>query len=181
MHCPRCDYVLYRPRSQSITKTFALSLAGLFLLFPANFLPIMGIKFLGKAHEGTIWEGVTVLFQEGMWFVALLVFLASIFFPVINMTFSLMISSHLYFGWQNDKLNDWMRYLERIEEWAMLEVYLLGIIVACVKLSSMADLKLGLGLTAFVLLLIMNILLASNFDSALFWQGIDEVNANEKK
>ncbi|MDD5412330.1 MAG: paraquat-inducible membrane protein A, partial [Methylobacter sp.] len=35
-HCPRCGYLLQRPRKQSIERTFALSIAGLILIFPAN-------------------------------------------------------------------------------------------------------------------------------------------------
>jgi paraquat-inducible protein A len=52
--------------------------------------------------------------------------------------------------------------------------------VACVKLASMAELKFGLGLSAFVLLLIVTVTLTSNFDSPLFWEKIQQLNAKEK-
>jgi paraquat-inducible protein A len=59
-----------------------------------------------------------------------------------------------------------------LEEWAMLEVYMLGIIVACVKLSSLADLKFGLGLFAYAAFLIITVMLSSGLDRVLFWQHI---------
>lgn len=180
-HCPRCHYLLHRPRTDSIARTFALSLTGLFLLFPANLLPIVGIKVLGNSHDGTLWSGVMTLFDEGMWAVAFVVFLASVLFPVLSIVLSLLISSHLYFNHANRHLSLWLRTLQHIDEWAMLEVYLLGIIVACVKLASMAELKFGLGLTAFVLLLLVTVMLASNFDGTLFWQRIEQLNSHEKK
>lgn len=180
-HCPRCHYLLHRPRAHSIARTFALSLTGLFLLLPANLLPIVGIKILGSTHDGTLLSGAVTLFDEGMWGVASLVFLSSILFPVLSIVLSLLISGHLYFNRPNPYLNKWLRTLQHIEEWAMLEVYLLGIIVACVKLASMAELKFGLGLTAFVLLLLVTVTLASNFDSTLFWQRIEQLNADKKK
>ncbi len=181
VHCPRCDYLLHRPRDQSISRTFALSLAGLFLLFPANFLPMIGVKALGSYHDGTLLDGAFTLFREGMWGVAILVFFSSIFFPVLSIVLSLLISGHLYFNRPNRHLSFWLRTLQHIDEWAMLEVYLIGIIVACVKLASMAELKFGLGLTAFVLLLFVSLMLANNFDRALFWQRIEQLKIHEKK
>ncbi len=180
-HCPRCHYLLHRPRAQSVVRTFALSLTGLCLLLPANLLPIVGVKILGTSHDGTLLSGVMTLFNEGMWGVAILVLLSSILFPMLSIVLSLLISGHLYFNRPNRYLSEWLRTLQHIDEWAMLEVYLLGIIVACVKLASMAELKFGLGLTAFVLLLLVTVTLASNFDSTLFWQQIERLNTDEKK
>ena len=179
-HCPRCHYLLRRPKNDSILHTFVLSLTGLFLALPANILPIMSIKVLGNTQDGTLWGGVVTLFNEGMWGIAIVVFLASMLFPILSILLSLLISAHLYFNRFNRYLILSLRLLHHIEEWAMLEVYLMGIIVACVKLSSMSELKFGLGLSAFVLLLIVSITLSSNFDSALFWQKMDQLRSKKR-
>jgi paraquat-inducible protein A len=173
--CPRCGYLLQRPRKQSIERTFALSAAGLILILPANLLPLVGIKVLGNTRDGTLWSGVATLYQEDMWAVAILVFLSSILFPLVNIVLSLLVSGHLYFRKPNRYLPRWMRWLQHIEEWAMLEVYTLGIIVACVKLASMAELRFGFGLYAFVALLIVNAMLASSLDQYLFWRRIEQL------
>jgi paraquat-inducible protein A len=173
--CPRCGYLLQRPRKQSIERTFALSVAGLILILPANLLPLVGIKVLGNTRDGTLWSGVATLYQEDMWAVAILVFLSSILFPLVNIVLSLLVSGHLYFQKPNRYLPRWMRWLQHIEEWAMLEVYTLGIIVACVKLASMAELRFGFGLYAFVTLLIVNAMLASSLDQYLFWRRIEQL------
>jgi paraquat-inducible protein A len=173
--CPRCGYLLQRPRKQSIERTFALSVAGLILILPANLLPLVGIKVLGNTRDGTLWSGVATLYQEDMWAVAILVFLSSILFPLVNIVLSLLVSGHLYFRKPNRHLPRWMRWLQHIEEWAMLEVYTLGIIVACVKLASMAELRFGFGLYAFVALLIVNAMLASSLDQYLFWRRIEQL------
>ncbi|MFZ2724669.1 MAG: paraquat-inducible protein A [Methylococcaceae bacterium] len=174
IHCPRCNYLLQRPRANSIERSFALSITGLFLIIPANYLPLMGIKLVGNSKDSTLWSGVTSLFSEDLWGVALLVFLASMLFPLINILLSLFISAHLYFNRTNTYLAKALRCLQHLTEWAMLEVYLLGIIVACVKLSSMAELKFDWGLVAFIALLIINVLLISNLDESLFWQRIKQ-------
>jgi paraquat-inducible protein A len=171
-HCPRCGYLLQRPRKQSIDRTFALSIAGLILILPAYFMPIVGIIVLGKSKDGTLWTGVINLFTEHLWGVAVLVFLSSILFPLLNIILSLLISAHLYFKRPNRHLAFWMRCLQHIDEWAMLEIYTLGIIVACVKISSLAELTFGFGLYAFIALLIVTGMLASSLDKVLFWREI---------
>lgn len=176
--CPRCGCLLHHPRRQSIERTLALSIAGLIVALPANLLPLIGISFLGHSQDGTLWSGVIALFKEDMWAVAILVFLSSVLFPLVNILLSLLISAHLYFQKPNKRLGAWMRCLQHLEEWAMLEVYTLGIIVACVKLSASADLKFGLGLYAFIALLIITVMLAGSLDQYLFWQRIDGLRRN---
>ncbi|MFA5018117.1 MAG: paraquat-inducible protein A, partial [Methylobacter sp.] len=148
---------------------------GLILIFPANLMPLIGIKMLGGAKDGTLWSGVVALFDEHLWGVAVLVFLSSILFPLLNIVLSLLISAHLYFKKPNRHLAHWMRWLQHMDEWAMLEVYMLGVIVACVKLAATSELKFGFGLYAFVALLIVTGMLASSLDKVLFWRQIGQL------
>lgn len=175
-HCPRCGCLMSRPREQSIERTFALSIAGLILFFPANLLPMVGLNVLGNLNTGILMSGVIALFNEGMAAVAVVVFLASILFPLVHIGLSLLISGHLYFNFPNRHLIGWMRWRHHLDEWVMLEVYLLSIIVACVKLMSLAPLIFGWGLYAFVALIIITTMLTSGLDSALFWQRIDQLS-----
>ncbi|WP_024296885.1 paraquat-inducible protein A [Methylomicrobium lacus] len=172
-HCPRCGFLLQRAQKNSIERSLALSITGLLLFIPANCLPLLGIKFLGNTKDGILFSGVMALYAEHMWAVAALVFLSSMLFPLVNILLTLAISAHLYLNRPNRNLAQWMRWLQHLDEWAMLEVYTLGIIVACVKLSSMADLRFGMGLYAFVGLLLVAVTLAGSLDSALFWRRID--------
>ncbi|UOA09379.1 MULTISPECIES: paraquat-inducible protein A [Methylobacter] len=174
-HCPRCGLLLSRPRKQSIERTFALSITGFILFFPSVLLPMMGITVLGDANTGTLLSGVIALFNENMWPVAIVVFLASIMFPLVHISLSLLISGHLYFKRSNRYLVTWMRWMYHLDEWIMLEVYMLGIIVACVKLMAIAPLKFGWGLYAFIALIIITTLLTSNLDNRLFWQRIEQL------
>jgi paraquat-inducible protein A len=175
-HCPRCGFLFFRPHKQSVERTFALFVAGFILFFPANLLPLVGLKILGNVNSGILMSGVIALFNEGMVAVAVVVFLASILFPLVHIGLSLLISGHLYFNRHNRYLISWMRWRHHLDEWVMLEVYLLSIIVACVKLMSLASLSFGWGLYAFVALIIVTTMLTGGLDNALFWQRIDQLN-----
>lgn len=171
-HCPRCGYLLQNYRKQGIEHTLALSIAGLILTVPTNLMPLVGITMMGNTKDGTLWSGVAMLFTEDHWALALLVFLSSMLFPFLTIILSLLISAHLFFNKPSRYLVRWMQWLLHIEEWAMLEVYLLGIIVACVKLSANADLRFGFGLYAFVGLLVITVMLSANMDRQQFWSRI---------
>lgn len=175
-HCPRCGFLLSKPRKQSVERTFALSIAGFILFFPANLLPMVGITIMGNVNTGILLSGVIALFNDGMVAVAIVVFLASIFFPLVYLTLSMLISGHLYFNQPNRYLIGWMRWMHHLDEWVMLEVYMLGIIVACVKLMALAPLKFGGGLFAFIALIIITTMLTGGLDPRLFWQRIEKLS-----
>jgi paraquat-inducible protein A len=179
-HCPRCGLLLSRSRKQSIERTFALSIAGFILFFPTNLLPMVGLTVLGNANTGILISGVIALYNDGMEAVAIVVFLSSILFPLVHLCLSLFISGHLYFNCPNRYLVGWMRWMHHLDEWVMLEVYMLGIIVACVKLMAIAPLKLGWGLYAFIALIIITTLLTSSLDNRLFWQRIEQLRKENK-
>jgi paraquat-inducible protein A len=171
-YCPRCGCLLRRPRRRSIERTLALSAAGLILALPATFLPILNISIFGNSHDGNLISGIHALIKQDMLPIAGLVFFASVFIPLLNLTLAFLISLHLYLRKANKMLAAWLRWFQHLNEWAMLEVYALSIIVAYVKLSSMSDLRFGLGLYAFICLLIVNAMLASELDYHFFWQHI---------
>ncbi len=179
-HCPRCGFLLHRPHKHSIERTLALSAAGLVLIVPANLLPMLTIKILGKTQEGTLWSGVSALLKEDMWAVAAMVLLSSVALPVINLILAFLISFHLFAEKFNRRIMVWMRWYQHLFEWAMIEVYALGIIVACVKLSDMADIKFGFGLYAFIGLLMINTLLANEFDNYTFWRSITHLSKRQR-
>lgn len=171
-HCPRCGYLLQRPHKHSIERTLALSISGLILIIPVNLLPMLNVNILGNAQESTLWSGVTALFKEDMWAVAILVMLSSVLLPLVNTILAFLVSLHLFIKTPNRYIVTWMRWYQHLYEWAMIEVYALGIIVACVKLSDMADVRFGFGLFAFVGLLVINAMLANEFDGYTFWHRI---------
>jgi paraquat-inducible protein A len=174
-HCPRCGYLLQRPHKHGIERTLALAIAGLILMIPANLLPMIAIKLLGNSQEGNLWTGVLMLFKEELWTVAVLVMLSSVLLPLVNLGLAFVISFHLFLEKPNSDLSFLMRWYQHLNEWAMIEVYALGIIVAWVKLSDDADVKFGLGLYAFIGLLVINAMLANELDCYSFWQRIRQL------
>lgn len=168
--CGRCEDVLVRRSPSSRTRTAAFALAALFLYLPANIYPIMTMEYMGRHTENTIWGGVQLLYTEGMWYVAAIVFVASILAPLLKLVglFFLVASR----GRQRQKFRTWLyKFVGQIGPWAMLDVFLLSILVALIRFGKFATVIPGAGVYAFVSVVIFTLLASSSFDPQLIWQN----------
>ena len=170
--CIRCGAVLRRYRFDGISRAFALNLAALLLFGVANALPLMTMKLAGREQAATLFEGVLGLYRAGMWELALLVLLVAIVFPLVVTVGTLWVLWHLRTGRVNMTLATVMRIVGLLRPWAMTEVYLLGLIVAWVKLRDLATIELGLALVAFVIFIVIMIWAGSALDTQEVWDRI---------
>ncbi len=170
--CPRCGYELFRHRHRVVRRSLALVIAALLFYVPANFLPIMQLNLLGQTTEDTVWSGVVGLYDSGMQGIAVVVFLSSMAVPLLKLLCQLLVllSIRLDYGRGYGLLL--YRIYHHMREWGMLEVYLMGILVAIVKLMDLADLSLGLGLLCFIALLLVQVWLEVTMSPHQIWEAL---------
>jgi paraquat-inducible protein A len=174
--CYRCGSTVERRRVNSLATTGALSLAALIFYLPANLYPILRMNYYGAHTENTIWDGCVRLFQDGQWLVATIVFLASIMIPLCKLLglFFLVVTAKVKSTrWQRERTRV-SQIIEVIGPWAMLDVFLLAILVALVRLKELATVLPGPGLLPFTAVVVLTILASASFDPKLIW------NAQEK-
>ena len=83
--CRRCGAHLYDRRNHSIQKTLALLLTAMLCYIPANTYPILETRLLGRDESSTILGGVWAFVQDGSFFVAFIIFFASVLIPLAKM------------------------------------------------------------------------------------------------
>lgn len=176
--CCRCGSVITERRAGSLALTAALSLAALILYVPANVHPILSMSLHGRYSESTLWDGVVSLFRHDQWLVATVVFLASILIPLCKLiglfllvTLAKLKSVH----WRQERTRLY-KFIEVIGPWAMLDVLLLAVLVALVKLEKIATVLPGAGLVAFTAVVVLTILASLSFDPKLIWNEADETS-----
>lgn len=148
--CPRCRSTLARGRRASIDHCLALSIAALVCLGIALTTPLLHLASEGRHSSSTIVDGALSLGASGYLALALLVFAASVAIPVMRVVGLIAVLVPLRLGHRPRVLPHAYRHLESLAPWAMLEVYLLGLLVAFVKLGDVADVAPGTALYAFV-------------------------------
>jgi paraquat-inducible protein A len=167
--CARCDTVLERHQPDSRQNTAALSLAALFLYVPANIYPILNMEYLGRHTENTVWQGVVKLYQDGMWHIATIVFAASILIPLLKLTglFFLVVTRSR--RWQKGRTVIY-KTISAVGPWAMLDVFLLSVLVALIRFGKFATVIPGPGAIAFTSVVVLTIFASSSFDPQLIWK-----------
>jgi paraquat-inducible protein A len=179
-HCPRCGYLLHHPVRDSVDKILALSWTGLFLSLPAYFLPILRLDLLGDEHEVSLLSGVWHLYKGGYWLIALAILLSSVLVPLVKKLLLLFVVWHLKAPRHSkgrrvpSNLALAFRGYHYLVAWGMLEVFLLAVMVAVIKLRDLGDLQPGIGLYCFIAVLAVAILQALNLDSRQFWTLIEQ-------
>ncbi len=170
--CTRCGSKLSEGPRGSLALTAALALAALILYVPANVYPIMRMHFHGAYSENTVWDGVVALADQNQWFVAIVVFLASIVIPVMKLTglLYLVVTIRFRIGRRLRDRTRIYRFIDVIGPWAMLDVFLLAVLVALVQLGTIATVLPGPGLVAFAAVVVLTMFATASFDPRMIWQ-----------
>ncbi|KAI2673545.1 MULTISPECIES: paraquat-inducible protein A [unclassified Pseudomonas] len=176
--CPRCGYELYANRHNVVQRSLALVIAALLLYIPANFLPIMELNLLGQSSHDTVWSGVVGLFDTGMQGVAVVVFLCSMGIPLAKLLCQLAVLLSIRFDIGRSYGLLLYRIYHHLRDWGMLEVYLMGVLVAIVKLADMAAITVGLGLVCFISLLLVQVCLEVVMSPHQIWQALSGEDAH---
>jgi paraquat-inducible protein A len=170
--CARCRARLGAHKRNSLARTMAFALAALLFYAPANLYPILEMDLYGRHSENTVWEACQALLEQDEKAIAVIVFVASILSPVVKLLglFFLVGTSAFRSGrWQRGRTRVY-RALEVIGPWAMLDVFLVAILVALVKLGQLATVVPGRGLIAFTAVVVLTMMASASFDRTLIWQ-----------
>lgn len=180
--CPRCETPLHGRKPHSIARTWALLLAAWVLYIPANLLPIMESGSLFGSQQDTIMSGVVFLATSGSWYLAALVFFASIVVPsakLLALAFLLVCVQRSVHGsaWARTRL---YRVLEFFGRWSMLDIYVVTLLAALVQIESIAIIRPGPGALFFGAVVVLTMLAAMSFDPRLMWDKPKEHTRNDR-
>jgi paraquat-inducible protein A len=173
VRCLRCDKELWRHKPDSFNRTLALTLAALVLFLIANALPMLGLTTVGREAFTTVIGGAQQLWRDDQQLVSVLVLLAAVISPALQIGFLLLI----LIGSSRERPPFWvglfLRHLQFTRTWSMIEVMLLGVLVALTKIADYAHVILGTALFALFGLVFLLALIQSSFDPREVWERIE--------
>lgn len=171
--CPRCNKELWRHKEDSHNRTLALTLAALVLYLIANAVPMLGLHAVGREAYTTVIGGAQQLWQDGQQLVAALVLFAAVISPALQIGFMLLI----LMGCRNARPPVWvgllLRHLPFTRTWSMIEVMLLGVLVALTKIADYATVVLGVALFALGALVFLLAAMEASFDPREVWERVE--------
>jgi len=168
-HCPRCSTELDRHAGDQSARVLPLTVACLILFAIANLFPIVEIELQGLSSETTLVGAVVALTTEGMSPVALLVLATTLLFPLLQLCILFYLLVPMRYERRPAGFELLVNALVALRPWGMVEVFLLGVLVAIIKLSSMAQVIAGPALWAFMGLTVLLTAVLS-FNPRTFWE-----------
>ena len=170
--CARCRSTIWNPRrrARSRRRVTAAALAGLVLYPLAVTLPVLSLERLGHSREASVWSGSVGLLREGEVAVGLVVFVCSIVLPLLKLLGLLVITSGLAPLGARRRAATW-RLIEWTGRWGMLDVLLIAVTVAWVKLGDLVEVEPGPGALLFLATVLMSLLAAAWFDPHALWEA----------
>lgn len=170
--CRRCGSPLYRGAGLSVDTTLCLALTGLILLVLANVYPLMSISLGGRSNAVTLVETVATLQRNGLPGVGVLVAITAMLAPMLQLLALAYVSLALRVHHRPRAFLAMMHALHHLGTWSMVEVLLLGVLVAVVKLSGLASITPGIGMWMLGLLTVTLTVLCAD-DRRLLWAAAD--------
>jgi paraquat-inducible protein A len=175
--CVRCGRVLVKVPSGSRDRALALTVAAAITLVTANAFPLMELHVVGRFASTTIAGGAYQMWMQGERMTSVLVAFCALIAPAGYLLFmmTLLIAARCspIPAWTGEML----RWVGRLQVWSMLEVVMLGILVALIKIAQLAAVDPGIGMYAFgaTVLLIPAVMLS--FDRWDSWRRIAWMDA----
>jgi paraquat-inducible protein A len=174
--CSRCQTQLEHRAGKSLDATLACSAAILLLLIPAWTAPFLTASALGATRTSFLPMSVTVLWRDGSPLLALVVFLFVFVFPLLRFGALTAVLLALRLELRPSWLAAVFRVVNTLQTWAMLDVFLLGLLVAYFRLRSSLVVSLGAGAVCFILAGLLSLVARATLDKAQVWRLIGSDN-----
>ncbi len=170
--CPRCRAVLFERSGHSLDYSLALATTSLILFLLANFNTLLRMNIGGRVQSGLIISGIRELYAQGFWEIAVLVLIVTILAPLIKILCLFYVLAPLKLHFRLPKAARVFRFFELLHPWAMTEVYMLGILVALVKLKDLATIEVGIALYSYAALIVFMAAMDASLDDHEIWERL---------
>ena len=178
--CPTCQSHLRIRKPESVARTWALVASAAALYVPANILPIMTIIRLHRDTTTTILGGVEELIVNKMWPLAAIVFIASVAVPVVKLflLIYMLVATQRRSNIGLKRRAAMYRVVDAIGRWSMIDVFMISILTALVRMGAVASVIPGTGAICFCGVVILTMLAAATFDPRLMWDVAEEAETD---
>lgn len=170
-HCPRCSTPLHARKPGGYHVTWALLITAAILYIPANLLPMMLTSQMLDVQRSTILSGVILLWQEGSWDLAIIVFTASIVIPLVKIAVLAMLLWTCQYKsvWRQRERTQIYRIIDFIGHWSMLDVFVVALLLTLVHFGKLAQVEAGSAIIPFTGVVVLTMLASMSFDPRRIW------------
>jgi paraquat-inducible protein A len=177
--CERCGTTLRRARRQPLEHSLALAIAALILLTVMCLTTLMTVQTSGIVHEAGIFSGPEELVRRDMSGLAAVVVFVTVLAPLGKLIGSIYVLLRIREARPPRHLRRIFLMVERLSTWSMVEVFVLGVFVAYVKLGDLVKIELNAGVYALLALTVVLVWADAALDREAVWDALDSARARD--
>jgi paraquat-inducible protein A len=179
--CRRCDTVLRHTRRDPLLVPLALNLSALILFGLGATLTLMSVSTAGQHRVADLVTGPVEMQQYGLWEISVVVLITTVAAPLARVLCMLAVLIGLQLEHPPRELRTIYAWVEHLRPWSMVEIYLLGLFVAYVRLSGMATVDLGPAIYALGGLMVIMVLADYMLDRQAVWEAMEPRNRRRRR
>jgi paraquat-inducible protein A len=171
-YCARCPTVLRRVSTHKLQHVLALALSALILLMVMCSSQLMSVETAGIRRVADLFSGPEELVRQNMAPLAIVVLFVTVFAPLARLVATLYVLARVHERRPPRHLRRVFAWAEKLRPWSMIEVFVLGVFVAYVKLGDLVTIGLRTGVYALLALTIVLVWLDSALDREAVWERL---------
>lgn len=171
--CPRCSTTLRRASAHRRDHIAALALAALVLLTVMCSSNLMSVEKAGISHVADLFSGPDELVRRHMAELAAVVLFVTVVAPFGRIGALLYVLARSHENPPPRHLRRVYAWSEKLRPWSMIDVFVLGVFVAYVKLGDVVTIGLSTGVYALFALIFVLVWIDSALDRHALWEALD--------
>jgi len=179
--CRQCGRRLWRSPRVGLDHPLAYAAGAIILFLIANTFALFEISLVGDHRSGLVMSGAAQLtrYDVGVAGVGVLVALISVIFPAVALSLIFAVLARLVVAHGENARSRpavaaaW-KLARHLRPWSMLDVYLLGAVVAYTRLNRLADVVIGAGGYALAALVLVLVLIEQSLGRQRIWRAIGD-------
>ena len=171
--CVRCGCTLAKQPSGPRDLPLALTIAATIVFVIGNLSPLMDLSVVGRTASTTIVGGAYEMWMQDEKITGILVAFCAVIAPGGYLLFMLILLLASRRSPAPSWVGEMLRWVEHFQMWSMLEVMMLGILVALIKIAELATVAAGIGMYAIGALVLLFPAIMVTFDARELWQRVE--------
>jgi paraquat-inducible protein A len=171
--CARCPTILRRVSAHRLDHIAALTVAALVLLLVMCTTSLMSVETAGIRRVAGLFSGPEELTRQNMAPLAAVVLFVTVLAPFARLAGSLYVLIRAHERRPPRHLRRVFALAERLRPWSMIDVFVLGVFVAYVKLGGLVEIGLRTGVYALLALTFVLAWANSALDHEKVWERLD--------
>ncbi len=174
--CIQCDHTLSYSIHESLERPLACSIAGTILLILSVSFPFLSFEASGREQSISLMQSSLELYRHGHSVLSLLSLAFIVLVPATMLVAIMALLGPLMFKKRPVAGEALASTIFMLSPWAMVDVFLLGVLISLTKIAELANLIIGTSFWSFLLFALVFAATIASLDKRTIWKRLESVS-----